>query len=218
MFNNWFKIFGKQNLLFLIISLIISSVTAQDRLIKPELYLGINGGITESQVMFNPSVAQGYLKGYNAGFVFRYIAEKNVGMQAELNFSQRGWDESNGSYTKQLNYIELPFMTHIFIGKKTRFFINLGPKISYLLSEKELVNQTLNSTQAEQITPIQNRFDYGLCGGLGILFNIKGNIIQLDTRLNYGLSDIYHNLKTDNFSVSNNFDLAVNLAWLIQIK
>jgi hypothetical protein len=193
-------------------------VYSQDRLIKPEVYIGINAGITESQIMFKPTVTQGYLKGYNGGLVFRYIAEKNVGMQAELNFSQRGWTESSGLYSKQLNYIELPFMTHIYIGKRNRFFINIGPKISYLLSEKTLLNQTINSTQPQQNTSVQNPFDYGLCGGFGILFNILGNNIQLDSRLNYGLSDIYSNRKTDYFSNSNNFDLAVNFAWLLRIK
>jgi len=207
-----------KNLAVLFLLLLALTVYSQDRLIKPEVYVGINGGITESQVMFKPTVDQGYLKGYNGGIVFRYIAEKNVGIQAELNFSQRGWTESSGLFSKQLNYIELPFMTHIYMGKKNRFFINIGPKISYLLSEKTLLNQEINSIEYQHITSIQNKFDYGLCGGIGVLFNIFGNIIQLDSRLNYSLSDIYSNRKIDNFSNSNNFDLSVNLAWLLQIK
>ena len=104
-------------LIFIFIST-TSIISAQDRLIQPELYLGANFGITESEVIFNPAINQSFLRGYNGGLVFRYIAEKNVGMQAELNFSQRGWTESSGLYSRQLNYLELPFMTHIFIGKK----------------------------------------------------------------------------------------------------
>jgi hypothetical protein len=193
-------------------------VWAQDRLIKPELYLGANFGITESEIMFKPSVNQGFLRGYNGGLVLRYIAEKNVGMQAELNFSQRGWTESSGLYTKQLNYIELPFMTHIFMGKKSRFFINIGPKISYLISEKELINNVIGSTDVQQTTKIQNPFDYGLCGGLGLLFTIGKNVVQLDTRANFSLSDVYSNKKTDYFSTSSNFNVSVNLAWLLKVK
>jgi hypothetical protein len=196
--------------------LISSTLFAQTRLDKPEMYVGVTAGPTGSMVMFNPAVSQSYLLGYNAGVVFRYIAEKNVGVQAELNLSQRGWKEANGLYTKQLDYIELPFMTHIYMGKKNRFFINLGPKISYLISEKALVN--LASTDHEQTTAIQNPFDYGLCAGMGISFNIKGNIIQLDTRANFGLSDIYADAKKDYFATSNNVNVAVNLAWLIQVK
>jgi hypothetical protein len=202
-------------LVFLIFS---TSLIAQVRLAKPEMYVGVNGGVTGSMVMFNPVVAQTYLQGYNGGLVFRYIAEKNVGMQAELNYSQRGWKEASGLFAKQLNYIELPFLTHIYMGNKNRFFINLGPKISYLLSEKVLVNGISNSTEIQQTTAVQNAFDYGLCGGIGFLFNIKGNQLQLDTRAYYALSDIYSNAKKDYFDNSNNANLTVNLAWLIQVK
>ena len=192
-------------------------VSAQDRLMNPEMYLGVDAGVTESQVAFTPTVGQRYLMGINGGLVFRYIAEKNVGMQAELNFSQRGWAEYGGLYMRQLNYIELPFMTHIYMGKRNRFFINLGPKISYLLSENVLLNNS--GTNAEQhITSVQHPFDYGLCGGIGILFGIGSNQLQLDTRFNFGLSDIYNNSKLDYFSNSNNLNLSVNLAWLLRVK
>lgn len=193
-------------------------LSAQVRLVKPEMYIGANLGVTESMISFNPAVAQGFLMGYNGGIVFRYIAEKNVGMQAELNFSQRGWKEASGLYSRQLNYIELPFMTHIYVGNKTRFFFNLGPKVSYLISEKTLLNGTGNSTDVQHISPVKNPFDYGLCAGLGLLFNIKGRILQLDTRANYGLSDIFADSKRDYFGTSSNFDLSVNLAWLFRVK
>lgn len=209
--------FMRKKILFIFIfssSVLISQV----RLNKPEIYLGATAGMTGSMVMFNPSVEQTYLPGYNAGFIFRYIAEKNVGMQAELNFSQRGWKESAGLFSKQLNYIELPFITHIYMGNKNRFFINLGPKISYLISENINLDLTTNSTQIQHITNTENPFDYGLCAGFGLLFNIKKNILQLDTRAYYGLSDIYSNDKRDYFDVSNNVNVSVNLGWLIQTK
>lgn len=206
-----------RKLFILLFIAITATLSAQARLDNPEVYVGANFGVTESMVMFTPSVSQGFLMGYNGGVVFRYIAEKYVGMQAEINYSQRGWTESSGLYTRQLNYIELPFMTHIYMGKKSRFFINIGPKVSYLLSEKVVLNQNTTS-DTQHITAIQNPFDYGLCGGLGLLFNIKGNIIQLETRTYYGFSDVFSNKKTDYFSKSNNFNLAVNLAWLLQIK
>ena len=113
--------FMRKNWIFIFV-LFSSSLIAQVRLDKPEIYVGVTAGATGSMVIFNPVVAQTYLQGYNGGLVFRYIAEKNVGMQAELNFSQRGWKEANGLFAKQLNYIELPFLTHIYMGKKNRFF------------------------------------------------------------------------------------------------
>ena len=206
------------NKLWISILIVVSStLSAQVRLVKPEMYLGASLGVTESMVLFNPAIVQGYLMGYNGGIVFMYIAEKNVGMQAELNFSQRGWVEKSGLYTRQLNYIELPFMTHIYVGKKNRFFFNLGPKISYLISEKTVLN-TSGTTELQHITPVQHPFDYGGCAGLGLLFNIKGRILQLDTRANYSLSNIFDDQKKDYFSNSNNFNASVNLAWLFRVK
>jgi hypothetical protein len=206
-----------RKLLIFLFTAVTATLSAQIRLDRPEMYLGANFGVTESMVSFKPAVNQGFLMAYNGGIVFRYIAEKNVGMQIELNYSQRGWTESTGLYSRQLNYIELPFMTHIYMGKKSRFFINLGPKVSYLLSEKVLLDSS-GTSDTQHTTSIQNPFDYGLCGGFGFLFNIRRNIIQLDTRANYSISNVFSDKKTDYFSLSNNMNLAVNLAWLFQIK
>jgi len=201
--------------LFLFIS---TSLLAQVRLENPEMYIGATGGATGSTVSFSPTVKQGYLLGTNAGIVFRYIAEKNVGMQAELNFSQRGWNEKDSVFSRQLTYVELPFMTHIYIGTKNRVFFNFGPKVSYLISDKVIKNGTTGSTLVQETTNVQNRIDYGICGGLGVLFKINKNILQLDTRVYYSLSDIYSNDKRDYFANSNNLNLSLNLAWLIQVK
>ena len=191
---------------------------ANRHLNKSEIYIGPSLGLNESMIMFNPTVSQGFLKGYNGGLVFRYIADKNFGLQCELNYSQRGWSEKSGLYSRQLNYIELPFLTHVYFGNKNRFFFNIGPKISYLLSDKIITNNTISSTDYQHITPIQNSFDYGLCSGLGYLINIKGTVIQLDTRASYGLSDVFSNDKRDFFDTSNNFNLSVNLALLFKVK
>lgn len=207
-----------RHILVILLVFISSTLFSQARLDQPEIYIGTSHGAIGSMVMFKPSVSQSYLLGYNGGLIFRYISEKNVGMQAELNYSQRGWSESDSNYDRQLNYIELPFLTHIYFGNKTRFFFNIGPKVSYLISEKVLVDNTLNSTQTQHITAVENPFDYGLCTGLGLMVKIKKNVIQLDTRANFSLSDIFSNRKVDYFDTSNNVNLSVNLAWMIQLK
>jgi hypothetical protein len=203
--------------LFFVILIFTTTVFSQNPE-HPEIYVGPNFGVTGSMVMFKPAVNQSYLLGYNGGAVFRFISDKNVGFQAELNFSQRGWKESGNVYTRQLNYIEMPFMTHIYVGKKSRFFFNIGPKISYLISENVLVNNTVNSTLTEQITNVQNPLDYGLCTGFGFLFKTGKLVYQLDTRANYSLSDIFSNDKRDYFDTSNNLNLSVNFALLFQLK
>ena len=176
------KTYFMRNLWILIFLALSSSLIAQ-RLDKPEMYIGVNLGATESMIGFTPTIDQGFLQGYNGGVVFRYVGDKYAGVQAELNFSQHGWKEKSGLYTRQLNYIELPFLTHFYLGNKGRVFFNLGPKISYLISEKELINNTDATTDNEtqltlHKTLIQNPFDYGLCGGLGFLFKINKRIAK----------------------------------------
>jgi len=209
----------KAGILILLFSIPNTSLHAQDRLIKPEMYVGANVGLTGSEIYFYPTVKQNILFGSNGGFIFRYIAEKNVGIQAELNFSQRGWSEKDTTYARKLNYVEIPLMTHIYIGKKNRFFVNLGPKISYLISEKTLKNETTAGHTLRQHTQsVENPFDYGLCGGFGVLFTIHRNIFQMDVRGAYSLSNIFSNSKKDFYDYSNNVNFSVNLGWLVQVK
>lgn len=199
--------------------ILFSSVTsAQKKDYKTETYYGLNFSVTGSKVNFTPSVDQNYIQGYNGGVIFRYISAKSLGVQAELNYSQRGWSESNGLFTRQLDYIELPFMTHFNFGNKFRFFFNIGPKIGYLISEKTLVDLTTSSTEIQHITDADNAFDYGFCSGLGFLLNVKGQVFQLEGRANYSMNDVYSNAKSAYFDTSNNMYASVNFTWLIQKK
>ena len=195
-----------------------TNLFAQPSSEKPEIYFGTTQGISASMINFSPSVNQGMLLGYNGGLIFRHITEKNVGLQVELNFFQRGWKETDSIYSRRLNYIELPFMTHIYFGNKSRFFFNIGPKISYLLTENVLKNETVSSEKVQHVKSVENPFDYGICGGLGFMFRINKNVLQLDARANYSLSDIFSNNKSDYFDTSNNINFSVNLGWLWQVK
>lgn len=207
----------KKNI-FLFLFLVSGVAIAQNRLIDPELYVGVNYGKVGSMVLFNPSVNQTYTLGNTGGFVLRYIAEKNVGVQVELNYSQRGWKEANGVFERRLNYIELPFMTHIFVGNRSRFFINLGPKLSYLVSDKKIINSIDNPTEHQQLTSIETPFEYGVCGGLGCMFKLNKNVLQFETRTGYSINDIYSNQKKDYFDSSKNLNVSLNLSWMFQIK
>lgn len=207
-----------RNILFVILIVLTELLTAQNRLIKPEMYVGLNYGKVGSMVTFSPTVSQTYILGNTGGLVFRYIAEKNVGVQVELNYSQRGWKEADDLFEKQLNYIELPFLTHIYIGRKSQFFINLGPKIGFLVSEKIVFPASNSSTSHQQINQIDNPFEYGVCAGLGYLVKINKNVLHLEARTGYSISDIYSNQKKDYFSSSRNLNVAINASWLLQIK
>lgn len=135
-----------------IISLVtLNYIQAQDKF-KRELSLGASFGTTFSKVSFAQTKVQQKMKmGYTGGLTLRWITEKNLGLQAELNFIQHGWDEKfedqpQYKYSRTINYFELPILTHIYFGsKRFRVFVNLGPKIGYAFGEK--TDENLNGAK-----------------------------------------------------------------------
>ena len=175
---------------------------------QKEISVGIIQGTVYPTVNFDPIVTQEPILRYHGGLAIRYSAEPNVGIQAELTYSQRGWNEqssSTGSFLKEVDYIELPLLTHIYVGKKSfRFFMQLGPKIRYAIQEKDK-NTYLNSSSYQHINPIDNYFDYSLLGGLGIEIRThKLGFVQIETRYDFGIGDMYSNRKSDYFARSSN--------------
>jgi hypothetical protein len=202
------------NIIFLFV--ITASANAQ-MLAKQELYIGATGGVAIAKVGFSPKIHQGFVTGINAGGAFRYVTEKHFGMQLELNISQMGWKEDSTAFSKRLTYFELPFMTHIYFGQKTRIFVNLGPQIGLLLHEQADAPPEKN-VEMQHTTPLQRKFDYGFVVGLGLCVPVKHNAIQIEIRGLYGMNDIYSNKKEDLYQRSNNMQAAVSLGWYFRVK
>lgn len=200
----------------IIISILVSLQFAICNKIKaqyPEYAIGIRGGTTWSFMLFNPQISQPSLPlTYHGGAQFRMVSEKHFGIKLELNYTQRGFQDKEGH--RQLDYLELPFMTHITFGQKLfRFFIDLGPEISYLIKDNPISSNNLQHT-----TPIKNKFDYGLVGSLGFEFNTKYGIYTIDTRYNFGLNNIFGNSASEYFKASTNQNITLSLAYLFPIK
>ena len=198
---------------------ISTTVFAQTFLLKtPEIHIGASQGATASMLYFAPAVKQDVLFGYNGGLLVRYTTEKGKALQVELNYSQRGWAEKENLYARRLDYLELPFLMHLFWGEKTNFFFNLGPKVSFLLNESVLYNNAENSTMEQHTRDIYNLFDYGVTAGMGFQFPIKKQCFLLETRANFSLSTAFSNNKRNYYGFSNNMNLALNLAWLMRVN
>jgi len=191
---------------------------AQTSDFKPYFSFGTAHGISMSSINFYPTVAQKSLKGYYGGIAVAYISEKHFGLQAELNYSQRGWSEQSGSDNMQrrINYFELPIMTHVYFGNHFRWMINLGPKIGYYLSESKSTNMA--SPPTEYTLAIANKLDYGICAGSGFEVNTGAMSYVLEARYSYSLSDIFPNTKSDTFGSSGNQFLSVTLGVFLHFR
>lgn len=186
---------------------------AQKKEFEKELYVGVGGGALMSSVDFMPNVLQKQHLGIHGGISAKYITEKHLGLLLELNYAQRGWTEdfpaeSGFSYTKTLNYLEIPFMTHVYFGKKVRFVINAGPQLGFLLGSSQNMNDALAADiaakkQQNPDAPIgmqyslePRKFDYGLIGGIGMELKTGVGNIELEGRYYFGLGDVFESRKS----------------------
>lgn len=220
---------------FLLAMLCATGASAQIEEPRNILELGVSGGLNMSQMDIQPSVRQKYLQGINGGISLRYTSEKYFNMicaaQLEVNFSQRGWeedfdDETGNSYKRTLNYIEVPFLAHLAFGKEPRglqIFINLGPQIGFFIGDNEEyigswnVSERPSSSQPIYGKSVENKFEYGITGGLGFELKTKAGNFFIEGRYYYGLSDIFGNSKTDDYGRSANTTITARAGYSFPI-
>lgn len=204
---------------------------------RSNLALGVNAGMNMSQVSFEPSIKQKMQNGMAFGFTARYMCEKYFnmmcGIQAEVNYSQRGWNEniedgSGNTYNRTMNYVEIPLLAHLAFGKDAldkgvKFFVNMGPQIGFFLNETENMSDNWNPTSRpngvvqQYGKMVENKFDYGILGGLGLELSTKAGHFLLEGRYYYGLSDFWGSSKKDEFGRSGHSYMGVRLTYLFDI-
>ena len=211
-------------------------VSAQLQEQRRNFALGVNGGVNLNSVSFQPTIKQNTMIGPAMGITARYISEKYFkmicGVQMEVNYSQRGWSEkiedgTDNTYKRAMNYIEIPLLAHLAFGKDeghgARFIVNLGPQVGFLLSEKETKGgnwdpsdrYVSNSTYGKMA---ENKFDYGLVGGMGVELRTGIGNFVLEGRYYFGLSDFYGNSKSDPYSRSAHSYIGGRLPYLFDIS
>ncbi len=201
---------------------------AQKNDFRQEIAVGASFGTNFSSVSFQPKVPTKMKMGFSGGVTARWISEKHLGLQAELNFTQNGWEEKfeeqpQYHYSRTLNYMELPFLTHIYYGeKRVRVFLNLGPKISYLIGES--TDSNLNGENPNPNRPdeqhglaAQKKFGWGLCGGPGMEIRTGIGSFLLEGRYYYALGDLFNSRKEDPFPKSSGQVISVKLTYLLPI-
>lgn len=192
-----------------------------------DISIGGSAGVALASVSFSPTVQKNMMMTYTMGATARWITEKHCGIQLEVNYAQQGWDEQfedpQYHFSRRLNYIEIPFMSHFYVGnRRVRVIFNVGPQIGYMLAESTSHNlPDLNEAyepnrHSEQHTKaIEHKFSWGLGGGPGLEVQTGiGNFI-IEGRYFYSLGDIYKNGKEDYFARSAPQTIYVKLIYLI---
>lgn len=171
-----------------------------------QVAIGIQGGANLSQMDFTNNVEYRFTEvkatsGFIGGLVVQFIGEKHAGVQFELNYSQRGWIETDTTmqkdieYDTKMDYIDLPILTHVNIGGGNfRGLLNLGPYLGYGLNRKTIVTDHIEGTEETFDytfdSDIDNRIDFGLLVGAGFEYRIGSSKLSVEGRYTVGLGDV----------------------------
>lgn len=197
--------------------------------------IGARGGINLSQVFFTPSVKQGWPVNPTFGFQFRYIEENHFGLIAEVDWIRRGWSENfEGlpfNYSRNIDYIEIPVLAHIYFGRRARFYINAGPQIAFKIGESVSSNfdpydtgsipdfPNSNRRNDQMTQKVTQKIDYGIAAGMGCEFHInRKNSIALEARYYFGLGNIFPAGRQDTFRASNTMYIAITAGYWFRVK
>ncbi len=182
-----------------------------------QMGFGIKGGANYSTLFLGIPLQQ-----MNAGIdptyglMFSYIDKKTVGVQIELNYVSKSWEENpSGDYlfTSKIDYIELPMLTTLHFGNRLKFLVNFGPYISVLLKEESShnVDQTSNYFEFyEKRAP--RKGDFGMTGGAGLRLRSKVGLFQFEGRYTFSFQNLY-DTKINNLDYSNMTTIGVYLSY-----
>lgn len=129
---------------------------------------GIYGGINASQVAGDSF--SGYTKaGIVGGGFVNYAFADIWALQMEIAFSQKGsrhnpTDKNPAQYLLRLNYIDVPFLCKVKVGRKIGF--ELGASVEYLMSHYEEANYSEDVTNRGF-----NNFSGNLVAGISFYFD-----------------------------------------------
>jgi hypothetical protein len=195
----------KKILYTLLLAGIASVVMAQKPNIPAKRYLGVNFGYGMSGVMFQPDLKQtSYAGSYSGGLSFKYVGEKYMAFQAELNYVLRGYKKpevGDSVYTRTYSSIMLPIMAQGSVTyKRVSVLLNLGCYASYMLNSKDQIKTKgiTYKNDYEFFLKRDRRYEFGVLGGVGLGLKLNSILLQVESRYYYGLTNLYNPDYTNN--------------------
>lgn len=185
--------------------------------------------------------------GFSARYVCEKYYSMICSVMGEINYASMGWKEDilnyqdakvinpvtgkAEEYSRTIHYLQVPVFAHLAWGKEQKglnFFIQAGPQIGLYLGESTDMNFSLdninisersNKTIEQYSMEVENKFDYGIAGGLGVEYSSEklGHFL-IEGRYYYGLGNIYGSTKRDFFGKSNLNGIMIKATYLFDLK
>ncbi len=168
----------------------------------------------------SPRLNESLLRSNVFGLVFRYVSEPYIGLQVEVNVAGKGWKEvidSAGTYTRKLNTVDIPVLAAFVAGKRTvRLAFTIGPYVSYLRSEKELIQVADTLYKSYYQKPLVHKLEFGFTGGVALEFYTKLGTFAVRGSYNHSLTNLFPlNIKEFYFSGSRNQVIQAGLMYFV---
>lgn len=188
--------------------------------------LGLRGGSSFSQVSFTtargvPRPAQAVVQGIEAGFLWRTLNNKRLGLQAELNYSSKGWNIYPGTaeeHQREYQYMQLPLLSHLQLGRgKFKFIVQAGAFVAYAWQIEDVRLPGPNaSPRVVYGHQVSQPWQFGVLGGAGPAFELPVGMLQLEARFAQHLSHVLRPdlSRNDDFLASHQQSITFGLQWV----
>lgn len=146
---------------------------------------GLNLSTLTGKDADNATVAPRFM----GGLFLSVKPSRRFGLQAEINYSQKGAKVRNGILTTsqlQLSYVEVPVTAHFIYagGGRTLPYLSTGPSFNLLLNARNTFLKEPVVTQQYQ------RFDFGWSAGGGLEIDLGNKWWIIDLRYTHGLLNL----------------------------
>ncbi|GAB3254652.1 hypothetical protein GCM10027347_15230 [Larkinella harenae] len=179
------------------------------------LSVGIRGGANLWMNEFAPDELSGaageqaIAPGFTGGVIINYGIGEVFSIQPEILYTRRSLkiagEESGQKYSFQIstNAVEVPLLLKLSFGRKTRFFVNAGPYVTYGLdaSAKFVVDGETLVDEKQKLTNDDDRLEYGVTGGLGVSIPAGPGRLLVEGRYHYSLGTDANPKPTDYVSM-----------------
>lgn len=191
-----------------------------------QTFIGIRSGYNMSIVNFKPTKWERtfYRMGGDYGVTLKFYNMEYIGFQAELNYIERGyrlpvreWE----FYLRNNRYIELPmYMQGRYQYKGTFLHLNLGCYGAYLLYATEGLNTTGEFVMEEIKLNVlyDNRFDFGISGGVGLGHEFSWGVLQVDGRIFFGFPDLFDHTYEGMPRESRTYNESVSVSYYLNLS
>ena len=187
--------------------------------------IGLKAGVSLAQWQMSEPISGSHrnAKGFTSSVPIEIMFNEKLGLQTELSFIQKGTFieaiDNTWSTKITINYLEIPVLAKLCLGKKIKLAINTGPFLGVALNGKVINTESHYPTRESGIDFERdkvNRVDAGISMGLGVKIPVLNSFVTLEFRYAYGLVDV--STEIPNSVKVNNKGLNITVGFLVPTK